>query len=101
MKRASKTKKFNVNGHIVDCVTISGLGLIVGKSRRTLIRYEDSGILPKAIVIYQGVRYYPVALAEALVPAIKALPGNTRPSAEQLTEINRIFKTEREKYAST
>lgn len=101
MKRASRTKKFNVNGRIVECVTLSGLGLIVGKSRRTLVRYEATGILPKAIIVYQDVRYYPVALAEALAPVIKELPGNTRPSAEQLAKINLIFRTEREKYAST
>lgn len=98
--KASRTKKFNVNGHLVECVTVSGLALIVGKSRRTIIRYEDTGILPKAIVVYEGVRYYPVELAKALAPAIRALPGNAHPTAEQLARINLIFKQERDKYAN-
>ena len=100
MRRASKTKRFNINGHIVECYTISGLGLLVGKSRRTLVRYEDTGVMPKAIIVHEGIRYYPKSLAEALVPAIKALPGNTKPSAEQIANINRLFQIEREKYAS-
>ena len=98
--RASRTKKFKVAGRIVECVTVSGLALIVGKSRRTIIRYEDTGVLPKAIIVYEGTRYYPVELAKALAPAIRALPGNTRPSAEQLARINLIFKQERDKYAT-
>lgn len=100
MKRASQTKKFNISGHIVDCVTVSGLALIVGKSRRTIIRYEDTGVIPKAIIVYKGIRYYPVEFAKSLAPLIKALPGNTKPSAEQLSQINLLFRTEREKYAN-
>ena len=99
MSRASNTKKFKIAGRLVECVTVSGLALIVGKSRRTIIRYEDTGVIPKTFIIYKGVRYYPVELAKNLAPTIKALPGNTKPSAEQIAHINLIFKNEKDKYA--
>ena len=91
--------RLNVNGVLVDAVTITGLGRIVGKSRNTLLRYERIGVFPPAPLVVGTYRYYPISLVKSLAPIVEELPLNTKPSAEVLAKINLVFKQEVQKYA--
>ena len=90
-----KSKRLSVNGHIVEVVSIKGFGDIVGKSRNTLLRYERSGVLPPAIIVCNGYRYYTISMAKKLQPLISSLPLNRKPDAELLAKISQVFKDER------
>lgn len=91
--------RLNVNGVLVDAVTITGLARIVGKSRNTILRYERTGVFPPAPLVVGTYRYYPISLANKLKPLVLRLPPNTKPDAELIAEINKLFKEEVQKYA--
>ena len=91
--------RLNVNGVLVDAVTITGLARIIGKSRNTILRYERTGVFPPAPLIVGTYRYYPISLANKLKPLVIRIPPNTKPDAQLLTEINKLFKEEVQKYA--
>ena len=93
-------KTLNIGGEPIKMVTVMGLAQIVGKSRRTIQRYEEVGIFPPAPIIYKDRRYYSLALAHKLRPLVMLIPGNKKPPAELLTEINKLFNEERNYYAS-
>lgn len=100
-KKRSLQTTLNVNGRLVEAVTITGLAKIVGKSRDTILRYERTEIFPPAPMMLGRFRYYPVSLAKRLAPIVAQLPPHKKPEPELLIEINKVFKEEREKYAST
>lgn len=85
----------NVGGVLVECTTIQGLANIVGKSKDTMLRYEELGYLPMAPLKKGIVRYYPVSLCKALAPIIKGFPTNRPPKAESIVKINQLFNEER------
>ena len=99
MSKRKFSKRVALKGTVVEVVTISGLGEIVGKSRTTLLRYIRTGVLPEAPFTLNGYRYYSVELARKLKPIIQRLPLNTKPSAEDLVQINSLFKEEIARYA--
>ena len=80
---------------IVDVVTVTGLARIIGKSRDTVLRYERTDVFPMAPILVGTKRYYPLSLARRLVPLVARLPGNKKPDAELIVEINRLFKEEK------
>lgn len=80
---------------IVDVVTVTGLARIIGKSRDTVLRYERTDVFPMAPILVGTKRYYPLSLARRLVPLVARLPGNRKPDAELIVEINRLFKEEK------
>lgn len=80
---------------IVDVVTVTGLARIIGKSRDTVLRYERTDVFPMAPIMVGTKRYYPLSLARRLVPLVARLPGNKKPDAELVVEINRLFKEEK------
>lgn len=82
---------------LVEVVTVTGLAMIIGKSRDTVLRYERTDVLPMAPLMVGSRRYYPLSLAKKLVPIIARIPGNRKPSAELIIEINKLFKDERDK----
>lgn len=82
---------------IVDVVTIVGLARIIGKSRDSILRYEKSDVFPMAPIMVGAKRYYPLSLARRLVPLVARLPGNRKPDAELIVEINKLFKEEKNK----
>lgn len=84
----------------MEVVTISGLAEIVGKSRKTILRYEQTGVFPPALFTMKNYRYYSVTLAKKLAPLVNKLPLHKKPDAELLAEIARTFNEERSKYAS-
>lgn len=90
----------NINGQLVEAVTISGLAAMVGKSRNTLLRYERTGVFPPAFLEVGRYRYYPVSLAKRLIPIVRNLPLTRKPDSDMLVTINKLFKEEREKYAN-
>lgn len=98
-KRSLRTT-VKVNGVLVEVVTISGLAEIVGKSRKTILRYESTGVFPPALFVIGNYRYYSVTLAKKLVPLVNRLPLHKKPDAELIAEITRTFNEERNKYAS-
>ena len=82
---------------IVDVVTVAGLAKIIGKSKNTILRYEKSDVFPMAPIMVGAKRYYPLSLARRLVPLVERLPGNRKPDAELIVEINKLFKEEKNK----
>lgn len=80
---------------IVEVVTVTGLARIIGKSRDTVLRYERTDVFPMAPIMVGAKRYYPLSLAKRLVSLVAQLPGNKKPSAELIVEINRLFKEEK------
>lgn len=90
----------NVNGRIVTAVTVAGLAKIVGKSRNTILRYERLGVFPPAPLRVGNYRYYSVTLAKSLAPLVQQLPLHTRPDADIIARINKLFSDERSKYAN-
>lgn len=82
---------------LVEVVTVTGLARIIGKSRNTVLRYEQSDVFPMAPITVGNNRYYPLTLARRLVPLVKKIPNGRKPDAELLVEINKLFKEERSK----
>lgn len=82
---------------LVEVVTVQGLAKIVGKSRDSILRYERANVLPLAPIMVDSKRYYPLSLARNLAPLIARIPGNRKPDAELIVEINRLFKEEKNK----
>lgn len=82
---------------LVEVVTVTGLARIIGKSRNTVLRYEQQDVFPLAPIRVGDNRYYPLSLAKRLAPLVAKLPGNRKPEAELLVEINRLFKDEKSK----
>lgn len=97
--KRSKRSRLNVNGVLVEAVTIAGLGEIIGRSRDTILRYERNGTFPPAPLLCNGYRYYPVPFAEELAKLVRELPLSKAPDAKTLVSINRLFKEETDKYA--
>lgn len=97
MRKRSKSKLLRVNGVIVEAVTIAGLSEIIGKSKDSILRYEKMDVFPPAPLSKGKVRYYPVTLANRLVPLVsKISPGKNTP-AELVAEINKVFQEEIQK----
>lgn len=82
---------------LVEVVTVAGLAEMVGKSRITILRYEQAEVFPPAPIRVGSTRYYPLSLARKLVPLVAGFAKNKKPSAETIVEINTIFKEERNK----
>lgn len=82
---------------LVEVVTVTGLARIIGKSRNTVLRYEQQDVFPLAPIMVGTIRYYPLSLAKRLIPLVAKLPGNRKPDAELLVEIDRLFKDEKSK----
>lgn len=82
---------------LVEVVTVTGLGRIIGKSRNTVLRYEQLNVFPMAPIMVGNIRYYPLSLARRLVPLVRKIPGNRKPDADLLVEIDRLFKDEKNK----
>lgn len=79
---------------IVDVVSIMGLARMVGKSKISILRYEAKDIFPEAPIKVRDQRYYPISLAEKLIPIVRKFPLNTTPSAELIAEVSRVFNEE-------
>lgn len=90
-------KKVNVNGVIVEVTTALGLSRIVGKSKDTILRYEELEVFPPAPFMKGSVRYYPISLCKRLIPLVKRIPGNRKADADLIMEINKVFKEETER----
>lgn len=90
-------KSFNINGILVEAVSIKELAEMVGKSRNTILRYERVGIFPAAPIRFKGVRYYPISLANSLIELVQKIPGHKKPEQSLIVEINRVFNIERNK----
>ena len=86
-----------VNGMMVEVVSISGLAKIIGRSRDAILRYERVDIFPLAPIMKGRYRYYPISLAEKLVPLVNKIPKNRKPDSTTLVEISKLFKEEKEK----
>lgn len=95
MRNRKKEKPLYVNGKLVVCTTIAGLGDIVGKSRMTLLRYEAQGTIPPAPIQCGNYRYYPLALAKRIKPLIEKLPTNAKPPADLVAQITQMFNEEK------
>lgn len=98
MRRNNPTSiTLNVNGLRVESVTILGLARIIGKSRTSVLRYEKSEVFPPAPLKVGNVRYYPISLARRLIPLVDQIPQYKKPDASLISEINKVFKEERNK----
>lgn len=82
---------------IVEVVTVVGLARIIGKSRDSVLRYERTDVFPMAPIMVGAKRYYPLSLARRLAPLVARIPGNRKPDAGLIVEINRLFKEEKDK----
>lgn len=80
---------------LVDVVTVAGLARIIGKSKNTVLRYEQLDVFPLAPIMVGRNRYYPLTLARRLVPLVRNIPNGRKPDAELVTEINKLFKEEK------
>lgn len=88
----------NIKGvGLVEVVTVTGLARIVGKSRNTILRYEDTEVFPLAPIMLRNNRYYPISLAKRLIPLVGKIPNGKKPTAELLSEIYKVFKDEKRK----
>ena len=90
-------RKFSINGVIVEALTVKELADVLGKARNTLLNYERVGIFPNAPIRYRDVRYYPISLAEALVPLVAKIPRHKKIDQSLVVEINKVFNDERKK----
>ena len=86
-----------VNGVMVEVVSISGLAKIIGRSRDTILRYERTDVFPLAPILKGNYRYYPISLARKLVPLVNKIPRNKKVDITVLTEISKLFKEEKDK----
>lgn len=88
----------NVKGvGLVKVVTVTGLATIIGKSRNTVLRYEKMDVFPLAPIMVGNNRYYPLSLAENLIPLVRRIPNGRKPDAELIASINKLFKDEKNK----
>lgn len=85
---------------MVEAVSVAGLAKMVGKSRDTILRYERNEVFPTAPIMKGQLRYYPLSLIRKLVPLVAQIPSHKKPEPELIVEINKVFKEERDKYAS-
>ena len=90
-------KRFRIGGILVVATTAAGLANLINKSKDSVLRYEKTGILPPAPIIYRGRRYYPLSLCSKLAEIIKEFPPNKPPSAELIQKITILFNTEKSK----
>lgn len=86
-----------MRGVLIEAHSVTGLARIVGKSRDTILRYEEKGIFPPAPIMFGVVRYYPDDLCKELIPLVKKIPTNKVISAKLIAEIHKLFKTQKEK----
>lgn len=96
-KRRALTKRFKINGLVVECTTAQGLADIVGKSKDSILRYEELGIIPDAPLRVKNIRYYPLSLCERLKPIVDQFKSNRPPSAELQVQVTLIFNDEKQK----
>lgn len=82
---------------LVEVVTVTGLAKVIGKSRNSVLRYENTDVFPMAPIMVGSIRYYPLSLARKLAPIVAKFPKNEKPCSELLVEISRLFKEERDK----
>ena len=92
-------KKVKIGGKIVEVTTISGLAEIVGRSRATILRWEKDEIIPPAPVIIGAYRYYPISYCSEVAKIVKDFKPNKSPRPELITQLNKLYKEEIEKYA--
>ena len=97
MRRKCSTQLMIKGVGIVAVTSVTGLARILGKSRITILRYEDKGVFQDAPIKVGPNRYYPLSLANRLVPIVKMFPLNAPPSAELVAKVNQIFNEEKEK----
>lgn len=95
VKRRDQSKMFNVNGHVVKCTTVQGLGLAVGRSRDTILLYHREGIFPDPPLKKGQVRYYTLSLVEKLIPLVKRLYVKHVMDHDVRAEIHKAFEQER------
>lgn len=95
-KKRTLTKKLLVKGVIVEATTMAGFAERVNRNKRSILRYEQLGILPVAPLSLKGVRYYPLRLVERVAPLIARLPLHKKPDPELLVEINKVFQQEKQ-----
>ena len=95
MHQKSCSKNLRIKGvGIVGVVSIMGLARMVGKSKISILRYEAKDIFPEAPIKVRDQRYYPITLAEKLIPIVRKFPPNSPPSAELVAEVSRVFNEE-------
>lgn len=82
---------------LVEVVTVTGLARIVGKSRNTILRYEQLDVFPLAPIMVGNNRYYPLTLAKKLIPFVQKIPNGRKPNSELLVMIHKLFKEEKNK----
>lgn len=97
MFKKRNIRLLKVGDRLIDCCSVKGLADILGKSRDSVSRYEELGYFPEAPLRVGTYRYYPVSLANRLKPIVAKFPPNRPPSAELLTEINKVFNEEKNK----
>lgn len=99
-KVRSKRLLLSVSGRVVEAVTIKGLANILGKSTNCIRSYETKGIFPPAPLYSGRYRCYPVKFAQELALLVKEFPPNRPPDAELITRVTKLFKEEKNKYAT-
>ena len=82
---------------IVDVVTVAGLARVIGKSRNTVLRYENTDLFPIAPIMVGTKRYYPLSLARKLIPLVEKIANGRKPDAELIVMIHKLFKEEKGK----
>lgn len=95
-----QSKKVTVAGKVVEVLTVSQFARVIGKSVRTVKRYEQLDIFPGAVLYIDHIRYYPVDFARQVALLVAKIPGNVKCPAELRVELNRLFAEERSKYAN-
>lgn len=93
------SKKIRVGGNIVEVTTICGMAKIIGRSRSTVLRWERKGLFPPAPFRVKNYRYYPIALCKEVAKLVHKFKPNKTPSAELITQVNKLYKEEIDKYA--
>ena len=99
--RRTLTKRFSFQGRIVECTTVQGLDDIVGKSKDSILRYEELGVFPQAPLVYGNIRYYPLSLCERLRPLVAQFKSNKSPDAELRRQVTVVFNEEKQKLYAT
>ena len=96
MGKSGRRVLVEVDGRIVDCLTIGGLAAAVGRSPRTIRGWERSGLIPPAPLVLPGEqntrrRLYPVLLVAAIKEvATREGFGRRRPSGIFLNQQKQI-----------
>lgn len=97
MKKMSK--KVKICGKVVEVTSVSGLAMIVGRSRATILRWEKEEVFPPAPIILGTYRYYPLGYCSDAAKIVKDFQTNKAPRPELITRLNKLYKEEIEKYA--